>query len=68
MSDLRAIRVAAGYSQLRASVEAGTTPPTLRLYEDAGPSSITKPEIRRSLDQLYNRLAKLAAEKGQRAA
>ncbi|MCC6653451.1 MAG: hypothetical protein IT348_20035 [Candidatus Eisenbacteria bacterium] len=61
MSDLRSIRLAAGYSQIRAAVEAGTAPQTLRLFEDAGPDAVTKPDKRRALVALYERLAKLAA-------
>lgn len=64
----RAIRIAAGWSQLRASVEAGTTPPTLRVFELLGPEGIENVEKRKALVTVYAKLEAIAASRGGRAA
>lgn len=50
--DVRAMRLAAGRTQMDAAVQAGVSIVLVRLYE-ARPSAVTDPRKRRNLDAVY---------------
>jgi len=61
MIDYRAIRRKAGYSQARTAVESGTSEPTVRLFEAAGPAGVKNDTKREALVAYYAGLARQVA-------